>query len=53
MVKKIMAQSYHSLGVASHTGSLRSVAQAAWQLESWEIRRCHFLSDPCVFGYIF
>ena len=27
----------------SNTGSLRSVAQGAWQLESWEIRRCHFL----------
>ena len=39
--------------LASHTGSLRSVAQGAWQLESWEIRRCHFLSDPCVYGYIF
>ena len=39
--------------LASHTGSLRSVAQGALELESWEIRRCYFLSDPCVYGYIF
>ena len=39
--------------LASHNTSLGSVAQGALELESWEIRRCHFLSDPCVFGYIF
>ena len=39
--------------LASHTGSLGSVAQGALELESWEIRKCHFLSDPCLVGYIF
>ena len=39
--------------LASHTGSLGSVAQGAWQLEDLAMGRCHFLSDPCVFGYIF
>ena len=39
--------------LASHKTSLGSVAQGALELESWEIRRGHFLSDPCVFGYIF
>ena len=39
--------------LASHNTSLGSVAQGALELESWEIRKCHFLSDPCVFGYIF
>ena len=39
--------------LASHNTSLGSVAQGALELESWEIRRCHFLSDPCGFGYIF
>ena len=36
--------------LASHTGSLGSVA---WKLEDLPMGRCHFLSDPCVFGYIF
>ena len=39
--------------LASHNTSLGSVAQGALELESWEIRKCHFLSDPCVVGYIF
>ena len=39
--------------LASHNTCLAYVAQGALELESWEIRRCHFLSDPCVFGYIF
>ena len=43
----------HLRVLASHNTSLGSVAQGALELESWEIRRCHFLSDPCVFGYIF
>ena len=39
--------------LASHNTSLGSVAQGALELLSCEIRKCHFLSDPCVFGYIF
>ena len=39
--------------LASHTGSLGCVAQGAWKLEDLPMGRCHFLSDPCVFGYIF
>ena len=39
--------------LASHTGSLKSVAQGALELEHWKIRKCHFFGDPCVFGYIF
>ena len=39
--------------LASHTGNLGSVAQGALELEHWKIRKCHFFSDPCVFGYIF
>ena len=50
----IMAESYHSLGCsASHTGNLGSVAQGALELQHWKIRKCHFLSDPCVIGSIF
>ena len=41
------------LVLASHTGSLGSVAQGAWKLEDLAMGRCHFLSDPCVIGYIF
>ena len=39
--------------LASHTGSLGSVAQGVWKLEDLAMGRCHFLGDPCVFGYIF
>ena len=39
--------------MGSHNTSLGSVAQGALELEHWKIRKCHFLSDPCVFGYIF
>ena len=39
--------------LACHTGSLGSVAQGAWKLEDLAMGRCHFFSDPCVFGYIF
>ena len=37
----------------SHNTSVGSVAQGTLELESWKIRKCHFLSDTCVFGYIF
>ena len=33
--------------VGSHNPSLGSVAQGTWQLEDLQIRKCHFLSDPC------
>ena len=39
--------------LASHTGSLGSVDQGAWELEDLPFGRCHFFYDPCVFGYIF
>ena len=39
--------------LASHTGNLGSVAQGTLELEHWKNRKCHFLSDPCEFGYIF
>ena len=39
--------------VGSHNTSLGSVAQGTLELEDLQIRKCHFLSDPCVFGYIF
>ena len=39
--------------LASHTVSLGSVALGAWELEDLPLGRCHFLSDPCVFSYIF
>ena len=39
--------------LASHTGNLGSVAQGALELEHWKIRKCHFLRDPNVLGYIF
>ena len=48
----IVARLYQSLG-CYHNTSLGSVAQGAWKLVSWEIRKCHFWSDPCMFGYIF
>ena len=50
----IMVSAISQLRVlASHTGSLGSVAQGAWKLEDLSLGRCHFLSDPCVFDYIF
>ena len=50
----IMAQAISQLReLASHTGNLGYVAQGAWGLEDLLFGRCHFLSDPCVFGYIF
>ena len=39
--------------LASHKTNFESVAQGAWELEDLPFGRCHFLSDPCVFGYIF
>ena len=39
--------------LASHTENLGSVAQGAGELEDLPLGRCHFLSDLCVFGYIF
>ena len=32
---------------------LGRVGQGAWELGLPNIRKCNFLSDPCVFGYIF
>ena len=29
------------------------VAQGAFELSLPQIRKCHFLCDPCVFGYIY
>ena len=39
--------------LATHTPNLGHVAQGALELGLSQIRKCHFLSDPCVFGYIF
>ena len=39
--------------LATHTPILGRVAQGALALGLPQIRKCHFLSDPCVFGYIF
>ena len=39
--------------LATHTRSLGRVGQGAWELGLPQIRKCNFLSDPCVFGYIF
>ena len=39
--------------LVSHTGNLGFVAQGAWELEDVPLWRCHFFSDPCMFGYIF
>ena len=39
--------------LATHIPSLGRVGQCAWELGLPQIRKCHFVSDPCVFGYIF
>ena len=39
--------------LASHTPILGRVAQGALELCLPQIRKCHFLSDSCVFAYIF
>ena len=39
--------------VGSHNTSLGVVAHGALELDWFQIRKCHFLSDLCVFGYIF
>ena len=39
--------------LATRTPSLGRVGQGALELGLPQIRKCHFLSDPCVFGYIF
>ena len=39
--------------LAIHTPILGRIGQGAWELGLPQIRKCHFLSDPCVFGYIF
>ena len=39
--------------LATHIPSLGRVGQCVWELGLPQIRKCHFLSDPCVFGYIF
>ena len=39
--------------LATHTRSLGRLSQGAWELGLPQIRKCHFLIDPCVFGYIF
>ena len=50
----IMAQVISQLRlVGSHNSSLGAVAHGALELEDLQIRKCHFLSDPSVFGYIF
>ena len=42
----IMVSAISQLRVlASHTGSLGSVAQGVWKLEDLAMGRCHFLSD--------
>ena len=44
----IMVSAISQLRVlASHTGSLGSVAQGAWKLADFSVGRCLFLSDPC------
>ena len=53
MVKKIVFAISQLRLVGSHNTSLGSVAHSTWQLDDLKIRKCHFLSDPCVFGYIF
>ena len=35
--------------LATRTPILGRVGQGAWQLGLPQIRKCHFLSDPCVF----
>ena len=39
--------------LATHTPILGRVAQGALEFCLTQIRRCHFLSDPCVSGCIF
>ena len=39
--------------LATFVPSLGRVGQGAWELGLPNIRKCHFLSDPCVFGYIY
>ena len=39
--------------LATRTPSLGRCGQGAFELCLPQIRKCHFLSDPCVFGYIF
>ena len=39
--------------LASHKTNFESVAHGTLELDLFQIRKCHFLSDPCVFGYIF
>ena len=53
-VKKFFKTTISQLrALATHTPSLGRVAQGALELCLPQIRKCHFLSDPCVFGYIF
>ena len=39
--------------VGSHNTNFGAVARGALELDALPFGRCHFLSDPCVFGYIF
>ena len=39
--------------VGRHYTNLGEVAQGALELDVLPFGRCHFFSDPCVFGYIF
>ena len=39
--------------VGCHNTSLGAVAHSALELDVFQIRKCHFLSEPIVFGYIF
>ena len=39
--------------LATFVPSLGRVGQCTWELGLPNSRKCHFLSDPCVFGYIY
>ena len=39
--------------VGSHNTNLGAVAHSALELDVFQFGRCYFLSDTCVFGYIF
>ena len=39
--------------LATFVPRLGRVGQGAWELGLPNSRKCHFLSDPCMFGYIY
>ena len=51
--KKFFSLKLQLWPLATFVPSLGRVGQGAWELGLPNIRKCHFLSDPCVFGYIF